>query len=284
MYLYNISRSLPVMNLQSKANTFYKSIIFKMSENNNVIFSSFYRFFYRSEKGSLDDFTRRFSKMTGKVSIVQIGANDGINNDPIHKFIKRDHWQGVLLEPQKLVFEKYLKPLYRKTKGITVMNTALDVTDGFKTIYKIAVSNSRWATGLTSFNRKILEDAVKSGSIEQQARKEGCPLPVNKDEYITEESVECICSETLLKRTGIEKIDWLQIDTEGFDFEIIKMFNIGVTRPTVIVYENIHLSPANREECINHLRINGYVYCDYGSNTLAMRNPPEILKQFFNKD
>lgn len=284
MYLYQVSRSVPVMNLKSKAKEFYKGIIFRMSENNNFIFLSFYRFFYKPAKGSLYDFTNRFSKITGKVSVIQIGANDGINNDPIHKFIKRDHWQGVLLEPQKFVFEKYLKPLYRKTKGITVMNAALDTTDGFKPIYRIAVSNSRWATGLTSFNRKILEEGVKSGSIERQARKEGCPLPENKDEYIAEECVECICTETLLERTGIEKTDWLQIDTEGYDFEIIKMFKIGVTRPTVIVYENIYLSQADREECNNHLRINGYVYCDYGSDTLAMRSPPEILKQFFNKD
>jgi FkbM family methyltransferase len=272
------------MNLRSKAKALYKWIVFNLSASNSLIFTLFYNVFYKPGKDSLDDFTSRFSKITGKVSVIQIGANDGINNDPIHKFIKRDHWQGVLLEPQKFVFEKYLKPLYRKTKGITVMNAAVDATDGFKPIYKLAVSNSRWATALTSFNRKILEEAVKSGSIERQARKEGCPLPVNKDEYIAEESVECICPETLLKRAGIERIDWLQIDTEGFDFEIIKMFKIGVTKPTVIVYENIHLSPADREECINHLRINGYVYCDYGSNTLAMRNPPEILKQFINKD
>jgi FkbM family methyltransferase len=271
------------MKFKSEVTAFYKGIVFNLSASNSVIFTLFYKFFYKPAENSLDDFTNRFSKMTGKVMVVQIGANDGINNDPIHKFIKRDHWQGVLLEPQKYVFEKYLRPLYRKTKGITVINAALDFNDGFKPIYKIAISNSRWATGLTSFNRKILEEAVKSGSIERQARKEGCPVPENKDEYIAEEKVECICTETLLKRAGIDKTDWLQIDTEGFDFEIIKMFNIGVTRPSVIVYENIHLSPPDREECINHLRNNGYVYRDYGSNTLAMSNPPEKLQQFFNK-
>ena len=270
------------MNFKSQVKAFYKGIVFNLSASNSLIFTFYYSVLYKPEINSLDDFTDRFSKITGKVLIVQIGANDGINNDPIHKFIKRDHWHGVLLEPQKFVFEKYLKPLYRKTKGITVLNAALDYNDGYKPIYKIAISNSRWATGLTSFNRKILEEAVKSGYIERQARKEGCHLPENKDEYIAEESVECICTETLLKRTGIERTDWLQIDTEGFDFEIIKMFNIGVNRPTVIVYENLHLSQTDREECINHLRINGYVFRDYGANTLAMRNPPEILMEFFN--
>jgi FkbM family methyltransferase len=281
MYLCLQTITISEMNFKSKATAYYKGLVFNLSASNSLIFKLFYSVFYKPKKGSLDDFTSRFSKLKGTVTVVQIGANDGINNDPIHKFIKRDHWQGVLLEPQKYVFEKYLKPLYRKTPGIKVMNAALDVADGFKPIYKVAISNSRWATGLTSFSRKILEDAVKSGSIERQASKEGCPLPENKEEYISEESVECVCTETLMKRAGIEKTDWLQIDTEGFDFEIIKMFNIGLTKPTVIVYENIHLSQADRIECINHLKTNGYVCRDFDSNTLAMRNPQEPLTIFF---
>jgi FkbM family methyltransferase len=269
------------MNFRSRVKAFYKGIVFNLSASNSALFTLYYKFFYYPEKGSLDDFTSRFSTISGKVTVVQVGANDGINNDPIHKFIKRDHWHGVLLEPQKYVFEKLLEPLHRNTKGITVLNVALDYKDGFKPIYKISVSNSRWATGLATFNREILEETTKSGYIERHAKKEGCPLPESKDEYIAEERVECICTETLLKKAGIDRTDWLQIDTEGFDFEVIKMFNIGVTRPAVIVYENIHLSPAIREECINHLKINGYVSRNYGSNTVAMRNPPEQLKQFF---
>lgn len=269
------------MNFKSKVKAFYKGIVFNLSARNSLIFTLFYNFFYKPEKGSLDDFTNQFSRMTGNITVVQIGANDGINNDPIHKFIKRDHWQGVLLEPQKFVFEKFLMPLYARTKGIMVLNAALDSTDGFKPIYKISVTNSRWATGLTSFNRKILEEAVKSGYIDRQAKKEGTPLPADKNEYIAEESVECISTRTLLQRAGIKKTDWLQIDTEGFDFEIIKIFNIAITRPTVIVYENLHLSDSSREECISHLRINGYVSQDFGANTLAMLYPPEELKHFF---
>jgi len=271
------------MNLKSKVKAFYKSVVFNLSASNNVLYTLYYNLFYKPEKGSLDDFTSRFSKSNGTVTVVQIGANDGINNDPIHKFIKRDHWQGVLLEPQKYVFEKYLEPLHRRTKGINVINAALDKRDGIRPIYKISVSNSRWATGLASFDRKILEEAVKSGYVEVHAKKEGCLLPENKHDYITEENVRCISAATLLIIGRTDKIDWLQVDTEGFDFEVIKMFDIGLTRPTVIVYENLHLSLTLKEECAEHLKIHGYVSRDYGANTLAMRNPPEEFKQFFDQ-
>ncbi len=30
---------------------------------------------------------------------IQIGANDGVTNDPIHDLVKSYHWKGVLVEP-----------------------------------------------------------------------------------------------------------------------------------------------------------------------------------------
>jgi FkbM family methyltransferase len=269
------------MNFKSRVKAFYKSLVFKLSASNSFIFLAFYRYFYRPVPGSIDEFTSRFSEQREKITVVQIGANDGINNDPIHKFIKRDNWQGVLLEPQKYVFENFLRPLYRKTKGITVLNAALDIKDGSKPIYKIAVSNSRWATGLTSFSRAVLEEKVESGDIERQAKKEGTPLPENKNDFIAEEQVECICTDTLVKKYCPGKIDWLQIDTEGFDFEIIKMFDIDRTRPEVIVYENIHFTDALKKECSNYLKDHGYLCKDFGPNSMAMRKPAAGFEDLF---
>lgn len=270
------------MNLKAKAKAFYKGTIFMMSAGNNPLFIYFYKYFYKPRKGSIDEFTSRFSKSRDRVTVVQIGANDGINNDPIHKFIKRDGWEGVLLEPQKYVFEKFLQPLYQKTKGIVVLNAALDVKDGSKSVYKIAISNSRWATGLTSFNRSVLEEKVESGYIEHQAIKEGTPLPENRNDYIVEEKVECICTDSLIKRYNLRNIDWLQIDTEGFDFEIIKMFDIHKTSPEVIVYENIHFSAALQDECRQYLDNHGYLCKNFGPNTLAMRKPASGFEYIFN--
>jgi len=270
------------MNFRSQVKSLYKGIIFRMSAGNNPVFLSFYKYFYKPGKGSLDEFTSRFSKSRNKVTVVQIGANDGINNDPIHKFIKRDNWNGVLLEPQKYVFERFLQPLYQKTEGIAVLNAALDVKDGNKSIYRIAISNSRWATGITSFDRSVLEAKIDSGYIEDQAIKEGIPVPENRNDYIVEENVECVCTDSLLKRFNLSKIDWLQIDTEGFDFEIIKMFDIDKTRPEVIVYENLHFSETLKEECLEYLKKHDYLCKNFGPNTLAMRNPASGFEDMFN--
>jgi hypothetical protein len=77
----------------------------------------------------------------------------------------------VLLEPQKYVFQKYLEPLHRKTQGITVVNSALDKEDGFRPIYKISVSNSRWATGLASFDRKYWRKLLNQDILKYMRKK-----------------------------------------------------------------------------------------------------------------
>ncbi|MGQ9620814.1 MAG: FkbM family methyltransferase [Bacteroidales bacterium] len=269
------------VNLRSRLKALYKDIIFRMSANNNPLFIFYCKYIYRPRKGSIHEFTDFFSKSRKTITVVQIGANDGINNDPIHKFIKRDHWQGVLLEPQKYVFEKYLKPLYEKTPEIITINAALDKTDGYKPVYKISLSNSRWATGLASFNREVLEKSLRSGYIARQAMKEGCRIPKNSADCIIEERAECISPETLIKKYRLEKINWLQIDTEGYDYEIIKMFNPAETRPEVIVYENIHLSDNQKKECRELLEKLGYTCRDFGPNSLAILNPSDSLKNFF---
>ena len=269
------------MNFRSKLKGFYKRLIFRLSAGNNPLYTGYYRYFYYPEPGTLDHFTSEFSRLHKGLTVVQIGANDGIHNDPIHRYIKRDKWRGVLLEPLPDVFAKSLEPLYRRQKGIVTVNAALDHNDGTSSIYRVAFSDSRWATGLTSFNRKILEGAIASGYIAKQAAKEGTTLPQTTDEYIREEKIECLSVNTLLKRYDIDKVDWLQIDTEGYDFEIIKIFNIEVTKPTVIVYENLHLSKETQDECRRHLTGNGYMVRDFGPNTLAARDLPDKLDLFF---
>jgi FkbM family methyltransferase len=272
------------VNLRGKVKAFYKGIIFSLSAANNPLYISYLRYIFKPSPGTIDAFASFYSKKKVKVFTVQIGANDGINNDPIHKFIKRDSWTGILLEPQAYVFDTYLKPLYRKTTGITVVRAALDYEDGERTLYNISVSRSRWATGLSSFSREVLEAAVESGYIEREAGKEGALLPAKKEEYISEEKVECISAETLVNRYGIEHIDWLQIDTEGYDFEIIKMFAAFKIKPEVIVYENLHFPESLSAECEFFLREKGYYCQSFGPNTVAVRLSGAEFVNFLEND
>ena len=101
--------------LKNKYNSWHQGLRFRLSTNNSPLFIGFYKYFYRPSKGSLNDFLNQYSlSKQDSFTVIQAGANDGITHDPIHKFIKRDHWKGVLLEPQAYVFNKSLTKIYKK--------------------------------------------------------------------------------------------------------------------------------------------------------------------------
>lgn len=259
--------------VKNTARNFYKDFIFNLSATNNPLFLAYYKNHYKPKEGSIAAFADYFSRRNKVVTVIQIGANDGFNHDPIHKFIKRDKWQGVLLEPQPVVYHQYLKRLHQKSPGIHTLNAALDYQDGSSTIYRISFSSARWATGLTTFDRSVLEKAVRSDYVRECARKEGVAIPPTLNDRIQATKIKAISPRTLLEKYEIKTIDWLQIDTEGFDFEIIKMFDIGTTQPRVIVFEHYQFSEEERKNCFDHLRGHGYQVKPYGRDALAILNP-----------
>jgi len=243
---------------------------FNLSSKNHWLFKAYYNYLYKPKKDSLAAFLDYYSKSkNGNICVVQIGANDGISHDPIHKFIKRDRWKGVLLEPQPYVFKKYLAPLYAKDKFITTINAALGSKDESEILYKIGFSNMRWATGLATFYKQELEKNFENGSILNLCRKYGITIPTNPEEWIKTEEVKIISTESLLQSNQINHIDLLQIDTEGYDYEIIKLFNIPKHAPEVIIYEWVHLSQADQIECENYLNDIGYKTHKIGADVVC---------------
>ena len=244
----------------------------------------YYRFLYRPKKDSLSEFLDAYSKaLKGKLTVIQIGANDGITHDPIHKFIKRDRWNGVLLEPQRYVFETYLSKIYQNNPHIHPLCAAIGPQDGSQKLYKIGFSNMRWATGLASFNRSNVEKAYSCGLVAVRCKRHALSIPTDDSQKIVSENVTVISPQTLFQRYNLPRLDLLQIDTEGYDYEVIKMFHTTEHKPKAIVFENIHLSSHDLKECEELLHRNNYVCKQYGSNTLAMRRPLGEFEAYFSE-
>ena len=259
----------------------YKQFLFNLSANNSALYSLFYKYLYRPQQGTLAELLDEFSRRNKNITFLQVGANDGFFHDPLHKFIKKYGWRGVLLEPQPDVFKRYLSRLYANTAGVIPVNAALDHEDGTKPIYRIAFSDSRWATGLTSFSREAVEEAIDSGHVARCAARYGETLPDDRTQFIREEPIQCISPSTLLRTYGLSKLDWLQIDAEGYDYEIIKMMDIAKTSPRVIVFEDSHLSKQAYVDCSNLLRSNGYEITKIIENTVAMKKPVTGFEKYF---
>lgn len=190
---------------------------------------------------------------------VQIGSNDGINGDPIHKFITKYKWKGILVEPVPEIFQK-LKTTYKDYEGLVFENIAIATEEGYKDFYRVKENdepnNPGWYTLLGSFNKDIV---VK--------HRDRVP---NLDKYLIKEKVKCMTFQDLLKKNNTKKINLLHIDTEGYDFEIIKTINFNEIKPRMILYENEHLSNIDKTTCINLLKKEGYkIIVNNGGDTFA---------------
>lgn len=276
---------MALVQIKSLIKKNWKNFRFYLSSNDNFLFIFYYKYIYSPKKNSLSDFisTYSLSKKGNDFFVIQIGANDGITHDPIHKFIKRDRWKGVLLEPQPEVFEKYLRKIYKNHRGLNPICAAIGYEDGFQKLYKIGFCDMRWATGLASFSLEKIEKLFEEGIIQKNCEKLGIEIPAELDKQITFEEVNVISSETLLKTYGISKIDLLQIDAEGFDLEILRIFDIPKSQPEAIIFENENLDAKDLKESYQLLELEGYQLREFGRDTLAVKKYLKQFNHFFEK-
>lgn len=151
---------------------------------------------------------------------IQIGANDGKRFDPIFEIVTELNLCGLAVEPVKEYFDELVEN-YKGTRVVPV-NNAIYNKNQQVTIYR-AIANDKlpeWTRGVASLNPKHYK---KSG--------------IDSINMI-EEVAEGITFQTLIERYNVNNIDLLQIDTEGYDSEIIKMIPFEKNKPKIIHFEH----------------------------------------------
>jgi hypothetical protein len=96
------------------------------------------------------------------------------------------------------------------------------------------------------------------------------PFP-DPESRLTATEVETLTFDTLLSRYGLEHVDVLQVDTEGYDLQILRQFDIPRRLPAIVQYEHKHLSRPDREAAAEILVGSGYRLAVAGFDTVAYR-------------
>lgn len=216
----------------------------------------FYRHLWRPKAHTLAAHIDAFSRRNPGLFAVQVGSNDGFQHDPLCKFIKRDGWRGLLFEPQKKAYQD-LCYVY-KHDAVKPVHAAIDRQAQRKKLYKVAFTDARWASGLSSFDPQQLRRKVADGSIDQLCDRAGIQPPAHTEDYLSTEEVRCVPFEEVFEAEGVQQVDLLQIDTEGYDYEILKLFDFDRYQPGMVIFEKTHLSEADYEEACAYLRQYGY--------------------------
>ncbi len=167
-------------------------------------------------------------------------------------------WHGIVVEPVPYLFKR-LKETYAGQVGIAFENVAIGAEDGYKTFYRIKENaepqNPYYYEYLGSFRKEVV-------------LKHRYLIP-HFDKYFMSEEIRCVSFTTLIDTHGVQKIDVLHIDTEGYDYEIIKTIPFERIRPHMILYEHSHLSATDKRACQVLLKEKGYRLRRMYKDTLA---------------
>jgi FkbM family methyltransferase len=204
----------------------------------------------------------------GEVFFVQIGSNDGLNNDPLYKAAhENEKWRGILIEPVPQIFER-LKVNYRNQPRFIYENLAISATIGPKTFYYVDQSAKdfipdlpEWFDQLGSFDREHILKHL-DGKLEPFVRT----LDVRSEPF-----------DSLLLKHGVDHVDLIHIDAEGYDWEILSQIDFDNIQPKLVIFEHKHLSPADLAAAKGKMSNAGYrlVKCGYDICAIRKRRSPQ---------
>jgi FkbM family methyltransferase len=235
------------------------------------LYRRYNRRFGKFDYRTIDFFIHEYSRTHKDIYFLQVGANDGMTWDPCYFFVRRDDWKGIVIEPQRQVFEEKLELTYKDTPGIQLMNVAVDTADGIKPLFRYSFASSRWATGLASFDRERLIDNFNSPYVQNNIEREHLVVSPNPDEYVTSELVSCLTFETILDAVHVDAIDFLITDVEGFDVRILETFPFNRMLPANIIFELPAVRDARFAAFLSRLGAHGYSLFLSGSDAMAIR-------------
>jgi FkbM family methyltransferase len=196
-----------------------------------------------------------------RASFVQVGSNDGVKFDPICLQIRTRPWTGIMVEPVPYLFAR-LEVHYGGSRRLRLENSAIADHDGTRPFFFLAEAPGAdglpdWYDALGSFHRDVvLSHRTHIPDIEDRLQVADVP---------------CLTFESLCRKHGVEQIDLVHIDTEGYDYEVIKLIDLDRWRPAVLLYEHKHLSSDDRLACADHLERSGYAALSDDTDTLAVR-------------
>jgi FkbM family methyltransferase len=180
-------------------------------------------------------------------SILQVGAYDGVSNDVIHDLLGAyPQVRAVLLEPQPGPFALLQKRWEREPRVVTI-RAALSETTGERPLYMIAGAfkhNHPFPDQVSSFYRSRVEQACSRYAWRPSA------------DWITSMAVPTIDWPTLVQRYG--RFDFVAIDAEGYDAEILEQIDMDASPPAIILYEHVLLPRRLRKRGERLLTSHGY--------------------------
>ena len=200
---------------------------------------------------------------------LSVGSMDGHFHDTISGYISLYSWPGLFIEPLPDAFSeltRYYKEVLKNDKAI---------------LENVAVSNEERTETMVYIPWQKIDDL----ELDEPLKGMACFIPpVNgfgsdkESKRLLEEhgelcEVSVVVLDDLLAKHNIEKIDYVQIDTEGHDFWVFEGFDFEKYRPKVIKFELFNSEDGNLLKLFERFEAAGYTLTNQeGCDIMAFEN------------
>lgn len=184
------------------------------------------------------------------LSVVRVGANDGITGDPFWPVISRHpHWRVLYIEPHPVAFQR----LKANFPDGHLANMAVSTRRETRTMYEVRLPSDNpdfHHDMLSSFDAKTVLKAGQGLTLE-------------------EFKADCMPLRDLLDEFSFPDPDVYLIDCEGYDLEVLRQIT---NRPLLIIFEHRHLSDPMFNEAVRWGREHGYTFHMFKHDVALIRN------------
>ena len=171
-----------------------------------------------------------------------IGAMDGVRHDALAPWINSNlNWSGVMVEPVKEHFERLCQN-FGDRQNIKFENSAITESSGtriIRTIPSDVKGLPEWVDGISTL-------------VDHHMTIDQWP------EYYRKELVNCLSFADLCKKYALNDVDIVQIDCEGYDYNVFNQIWDYGTRPNVFHIEIVFFTEGQLWEVTRKLMVGGY--------------------------
>lgn len=186
---------------------------------------------------------------------IDVGANHPTKASNTYFFYKKG-WKGINIDALPEAIELFLK---QRKKDINILAGVSD-NDGILNFHKFKESS------YNTFNEELIDEIAKISPLKEVKKVLVKPLS------------------SILSQYEITSIDFMSVDVEGLDLNVLKSNDWNIFRPRVILVEDFNFYNNNKSAIYDYLVTIGYVYfCRTVSNSIYLEQ--EFLKErFIRKD
>lgn len=199
-----------------------------------------------------------------KLRIIQVGANDGIIEDPLVPFLSSSNVEAVLVEPLPDVGEA-LRRMYSDSPHVHVEIVGIsDQSETIEFFVALRAEDDKIADSrISSFDRSHVERHIRN-------RKSIEPAIFGANPRVEKMMVECCTVAQIMERMGWAEADILVIDAEGLDFAIVNNTLSGGNTFGMIYFEHLNMSAVEYQVLSGKFDEAGYALVISGKDTLAV--------------